>query len=1317
MKLLFTPLNRPVVDERKGIVTQGYGILVPNINVEISSVRSTGFASIMAGEGGLSSYCSHCCERYQDLFGEAIFSGKGLIDVDAFYKVLDDSLPEERILSHDILEGSFLRTGLASNVQIADGFPKKQSSYFDRLERWIRGDWQNAIFIFNNSPINRLSKFKLFDNLRRSITPVFAMLGILLDLLFPLNLAVIVSVVCLLATMAGDLFSVIRTLVSGGPSLFSRANYSGTTPGALAALVRCIIWVIMLAQTAWVNFWAICRAVWRSFVSKKGLLDWTTAAQTESSKKWHHTLARLLPTIISGLILLVFGGAWQKLLGSIILINVPFAFISSKEIEKNVKPISYKKREKLLSHASAMWQYFAEFCTQENNFLPPDNVQETPVYQIAQRTSPTNIGMMLLCFLAARDFGFIDSSELYERLNNSLNSIDKLEKWEGNLFNWYDTTNLKPLNPKYVSTVDSGNFLCSIVTLRQGLSEYTFECPELEKIRQRLTKHIEVCNLTPLYNKRRKLFHIGIDLSSDELSSSYYDLLMSEARMTGYFAIASRVIPKKHWGVLGRMIAKSGRHAGPVSWTGTMFEYFMPNIFLPAPKGTLYYEALKFCVQCQRNRVKGMKVKGKAVPWGISESGFYAFDRQLSYQYKAHGVQKLGLKRGLNSELVVSPYSTFLALSTDPDEAIKNLHLLEKLDIFGQFGFYEAIDYTHNRVSGENYAVVRSYMAHHLGMSMLSVLNVLGRNVIQKRFMADSQMACAACLLHEKIQHGASVYKDVETKEIPKTRERTEPEVKEFDKLTPTNPHIKLLSNREWSCGITDVGASVSLYRTASILRSSRDLFRRPQGVFAVVKAGKTVLPLVCALDYSSNAEFKAEFLGNEVKHYSKLDKISMSMQTSVHAHLPCEQRRFTVKNLNENEHMKGELIIYFEPSLATEAEEEAHFMFSKLFLTDEYDKNNSIRLYSRRSRNCKQSLCLALGFVEKTDYTFEANREKVLDCGWGLESLLKQDKKVFGSQRGNPDTCAAYCIPIRLAPKESKKITLLFYAGATKTEAVNGIVKMREVKGIKPNNMARGLFNGDGLDSVIANSVIPQLFYSTKDTIEAKDAITYNKRGTPALWSAGISGDYPIIYIEIFNSEDIVRAMPYVRINKTLRSIGVFTDIAIAYRDGGEYDAPIINAIREMLKKEACEHSLNVNGGVFSIDISKIENENLQAIKAAAMFIAPTTGERFEKPEPAYKPVKILPASPLLPPKKGDFYVKDCYFADGEFNIPKNEFNPTVPWSLVLCNKTFGTLVSDKALGFTWALNSRENKLTPWFNDTRTDNRGEMLILKINDK
>ena len=380
-----------------------------------------------------------------------------------------------------------------------------------------------------------------------------------------------------------------------------------------------------------------------------------------------------------------------------------------------------------------------------------------------------------------------------------------------------------------------------------------------------------------------------------KLTGSYYDLLMSEARMMSYYAVGSRQAPKKHWGALGRMLAREGRYTGPVSWTGTMFEYYMPHLLLPLYDGTLGKEAMRFCSYCQKKRVRG-----KNIPWGISESGFYAFDPQLNYQYKAHGVQKLGLKRGLNDDLVISPYSTFLLLPFEPEAALKNFDELEQMQMTGRCGFYEAADFSPERVDGQEYALVRSYMAHHVGMSMVSVCNALKGYAMQNRFMRDDRMAAARCLLEEKIPTGASVFHDVELRETPQRAQRVTSATREIMEPNPVQPQMHLLTNGEWSVAVSDCGTSVSLYRESDITWRGGDLLRRPKGIFAVARAQEETLPLCRALDYRSGAEFSAQFSHTQARLTAWSKTLVGETLIQVHPRLPCEHRRYTVKNLGE---------------------------------------------------------------------------------------------------------------------------------------------------------------------------------------------------------------------------------------------------------------------------------------------------------------------------------------------------------------------------------------------------------------------------------
>lgn len=1309
------PLNRPVVDEKRGVVTQGYGVLVPRVETELSSAGATGFSRVMADAGGLVAYDTAASDRYQDFFGRSIFSGKGLIDVQAFYRVLPGVFEPERVLSHDILEGGFLRAGFVSDVQVADGFPGREGAFLDRMHRWIRGDWQNLAYLLRSgkdekgrrkNPLGGLTRWQLFDNLRRAFTPIAAIVCLLAALFAPAPAHFLLVLGGVLCPAACHLYGAWRAVLAGGPGMFSRLYYSRVTPVAMGSLVRALVSIVMLAQTAFVSFDAMVRALWRRFVSHKKMLEWVTAAQSDIAQRPAALLKRYLPSLLAGAFFMVFGRGGLWLCGLLFLCNYPFAVFSARPGGGKRKELSWEQRDRLASYAAAAWKYYEEFCGVQDHYLPPDNVQETPVHRVAHRTSPTNIGLALLCTLAARDFSLLDSAMLCERMDHMLTSVEKLEKWHGNLYNWYDTANLRILEPRYVSTVDSGNFFCCLTALRQGLLEYAAEYPALADQAARVGKLLEQGDLSPLYNPRRRLFHIGFDAQAGELTGSYYDLLMSEARMMSYYAVGSRQAPKKHWGALGRMLAREGRYTGPVSWTGTMFEYYMPHLLLPLYDGTLGKEAMRFCAYCQKRRVRG-----KDIPWGISESGFYAFDPQLNYQYKAHGVQKLGLKRGLNDDLVISPYSTFLLLPFEPEAALKNLDELENMQMTGRCGFYEAADFSPERIDGQEYAVVRSYMAHHVGMSMISICNALKGFAMQNRFMRDDRMAAARCLLEEKIPTGASVFRDVELRETPQRAQRVTPATREIAQPNPVRPQMHLLTNGEWSTAVSDCGSSVSIYRESDITWRGGDLLRRPKGIFAVARAQEETLPLCRALDYRSRAEFSAQFSHTQALLTARTPTLAGETIIQIHPRLPCEHRRYTIKNLSR-EKQRVSLLLYLEPCLAPAREAKAHPAFSKLFLEHSFDAGNKIQLFARRPRGDGEPMCLAAGLLEDVAFHFEGAREKLLDFPDGIFTLPGAPLSL-GDGVGVGDPVCAFSVLLEIEPRAEKHVTLLLAAASTRAEAADRLLRSRREGRIVAG--APNPFYENSLDGILAAQVLPQIFYPPQETNEYLAAAQENDAGVQALWSLGISGDHPILYIQIQNAEDVARALPLIRLNRKLRRSGIPTDVAIAYREGGAYDRPVLDALRTALRRENCAESYNTPGGIHAVDLQTRSAQSILALKTAARYIAPSSAERMELPAPPFVPFAVFPVLPVQRPVEMDFCVKRGGFsAEGAFIALEK---PDVPWSLVLANLDFGTLVETGALGCTWAVNARENKLTPWFNDTRTGNRGELLFLRVKNE
>lgn len=1303
------PLNRAKINKKTKTIESGYGIIVPYIGTSLLSSGSTLFSKTVGGVCGISVYDLSAAERYQDLFSRGTFCGKGLIDVEAAYTVLEGAFRSQHILSHDILEGELLRTAYVSDVEFTDAAISNPKAYFDRQHRWIRGDWQNIIYLKKkvkaeqegrSISFDRMSKYKLFDNLRRSTTPIFTALLLILSPLFETKTGWVMAVTAVLSVMTAGVFSAARAFIRNGTPMLSRRFYSDTFPVAKADLALSLLWLMLLIQNAFTCLTAIITALSR-LVSKKNLLQWTVASDSEKSAKSTVWLKAFLPSVIGGAVMALTGNTLVVCLGILYIISPLISKKISKEKIYEKESLGPYSREKLISYAAAMWKYFDVLCGPNDNYLPPDNLQEAPVFRTAHRTSPTNIGLFLVSCLAARDLGFIDTAELAKRIDNTISSVEKLEKYKGNLLNWYNTETLKPLYPRYASTVDSGNFLCCLVTLRRGLLEYVSQCPKLKDLAGRITRLICDTDIVTFFNEKRKLFSIGTDVENDKRSESYYDLFMSEARMTAYYAISARLVTKKLWGNLSRMLSSDGNYTGPLSWTGTMFEYFMPYLFIPSYRGTLSYEALRYCSRCQRRAVRK-----KDIPFGMSESCFYAFDSKLDYQYKAHGAQKLALKKGMSADTVISPYSTFLLLPFQPQAAMKNLKKLEKHDVLGRFGFFEAIDFTPERTEEQDYCVVKTFMAHHIGMSLLSVLNTLKDNILQKRFMLDEEMSAGEFLLHEKIQPGAAVFKDVYKKEIPQRSLRVTNGVYTADSITPLMPAVRAYRNAQWSLFISDCGSGFSMYNGLCVNRRSDDLLRRPDGVIANFRINETNIPFTRCADYYSKAVFSAEFFGNYVKFTSKLGFFDCAQTVGVFSRTCGEQRVFSIRN-NTKSIVRGVLGIYFEPSLSRDADERAHPAFLKMFIDSYYDKENEIAVFCRKSRTNGETVWLAAGFFTPLNHITVFDREAVLERPNGIFSLADTAREKIEKGGSSVDKCCYFGLPVKINPKQQFTASMFILGGSNRTEVTELALKARKLGPVRNDNLAQGAFSQSSLDGIISNRVLPHIFYGKENSREHLNAVKKSNYSIYDLWKAGISGDNPIIYARVTKNDDLTRLKPYLQISEKLRKHSLKTDVVIAFDEGGEYGSPMYEKLRAQLSEFNLGYDEPGFRLVHLLDLASLPENTDRVLRAAASYIASLSGERLRLPPRLFNPVKIYSV-------RSTDNMTDDYDENGNYRIYSK---PTLPWCHSLCNMTFGTLVSDMSLGYTYAINSSENKLTPWFNDTRSDNRGEILFAKYNGK
>lgn len=1298
------PLNEPQWDD-SGLVREGYGILTPRIQTQPGSAIKTLFSRVMAGRAGSSPYDTHSKDFYQDAFGSSIFCGKGLIHRGALDALLPGRFPQNRVLSHDILEGSILRTGFVGDVAMSDSFPSGYLSWNARLTRWIRGDWQNAPWILTPIPgdearpalLPALSRWQLWDNLRRSITPLASILCLCFGAFAAGSAVWVLGLTGLLAVCLPNLWGMLASMVrrlTGHQRRYFGQTLSHTAREALGALYS----LAFLPQTAWDSLKAAVLALWRLLKSKKKLLEWTTAAQSESSHTLPGWYRRMAVTCVVGAVLAVGGqGLLFQVLGLFFLTAPALGYAAAMEKTSSRTGLGGQQREEVTAWCAQMWQFYEHYAGVGDHFLPPDNVQLAPVYRVAHRTSPTNIGMLLLSALAAADFGFLTPQQLCRRVSRVLDTVERLERWHGNLYNWYDTQTLAVLEPSFVSTVDSGNFATSLVALESGLREYAGRCPQLLDEARRVRSIIEKTDLNVFYREDKELFSIGYDPAGDTLHSACYDFLMSEARATSYFAVATRQAPKKHWNSLSRALSRQEGYVGPLSWTGTMFEYLMPHLLLPAERDTFLSEAMQYAIWAQRRRA------AKAgMPWGISESAYFAFDAQLNYQYKAHGVQKLGVKEGLDRELVLSPYSTFLAMPFVPQAAMKNLHRLQQMGLYGIYGFYEAVDCTPSRVSQPQ--ICRSYMAHHVGMSIVASCNAVFDNRMQKRFMKGAQMRCAREFLEEQLEEEYVV-----NRKIRENRPEKAPEQEfnqEYDRISPQSPRCMLYSNGEMHLLSTDCGAAQLNFRGISILRPGEDLLRAPQGIFACLEEAGAVRTLTAAPGYDGDAKRHTRFSADSVSYHLEEESLQAVQQLRVHRSLPAVQIELQLKNLARRRRELNALF-YLEPVLCRRADYQAHPAFSKLFVTARLEESSGVLLFQRRLRPGEAPAVLGVSFLDAGEFSYETRREELIGSG-GI-SLEEFPNWKFSGGGGVPDAVCAVRRTLSVPARGQGGLSLLLACAPSESEVLGIITRLRREKGIQASRAAVSPLAGDSLPKRLMFQLLPRLLYPVPRHRTSREEI-FNRLERRELWALGISGDFPIVLFEA-HTLDPMRGEAYLTALQTLREREVPFDLVFAFSK----EANTTKSERDLtalIHRGGYGELLRARGGVHLVHPTP---EQLTLLRTCSVYQALRSMERTEWIEKPYHPADWNPCLPAqIPQDGGALQTQGGVFSKGRFYVRRTT---PIPYTHVLATPVFGTQLTDRTLGFTWAVNCRENKLTPWQGDIAAPNRGEALLLRVNGK
>jgi cyclic beta-1,2-glucan synthetase len=1485
------PLNRPHFDPEKGRVVSGYGVLQPRVSFDLLASARSLFARLLTGSAGLDPYTTAVSDVYQDLFGRGTYTGKGIYDVDAFEAAVGHTFPDNHILSHDLIEGNYARCGLVTDIELLDDFPARYHAYARREHRWVRGDWQLLPWLLPSAPtggtparrpnpLPALERWKVLDNLRRSLVPpALVALFVLGWTILPgsawlwTGLALSVLALPLLLSLLGGAADLL-----GGGSWSLRLHNLRTSVGATTG--QFLLGVAFLAEQARLSLDAVGRTLYRLAVSRKHLLEWETAASTERrlgtglvhfwSVMWP---AAALAVTLGALVFFVRPGALPASapLLTAWLLSPAVAWWVSRPRRERETPLGDDERRELRRVARKTWHFFETFVGPDDHWLPPDNHQEDPGERVAHRTSPTNMGLYLLSALAAHDFGYLSLAGLATRLERAFDTFDRLERFHGHFHNWYDTRTLAVLPTPYVSTVDSGNLLASLLALRQGLREKANaphdpataragltdtlrlvaealrglepppgsprdvfrpleeavreldrllvrpmtddllgqldagaarlverlksfapslgEEPEellrwvqsfasqvsdfraeagaadlparLRRLDERAGAFAAAMDFALLYNRTRHLFSVGYNRGIGRLDSVHYDLLASEASLTSFLAVARGDVPRQHWFQLGRQLVHAAGGVALVSWGGTMFEYLMPRLFFRDYAGTLLDASWRGAVdrQIEYGRQRG-------VPWGISESGFYALDRALDYQYQSFGVPGLGLKRGLAQSLVITPYATALALMVRPHAALANLRALAAERGEGAYGYYEAIDYTreHFRDNRRRSAVVRQYMAHHQGMGLLALANALLGEPLTRRFHAEPMVRATELLLQERLPHAGPVT-EVDAREPATPPAPAEHATFMNRRLTnPDTPHpiVHLLSNGQYTVMVTNAGGGGSAWRDLAVTRWREDRTRDAWGQFLYVRDTKrnrvwsaTHQPVGTPAD-----AYEVVFSADKAEFRRRDRGIESLLEITVSPENAAEVRRLTLTNLGPRPR-ELEVTSYAEPVLLPPRADLAHPAFGKLFLETEFLPAESALLCRRRPRAADQQPLwavhvLAVDGPPVGPVEYETDRARFLGRGrtYAAPAALDPGARLSGTTGPVLDPVFSLRRRVRVAPGASVSLTFTTAVATTREEAlaladqyhdVHGTTRAFELAWAHSQVQLRHLRLSPE-EMQLYGRLAAHVIYAGPALRAPQNVLAANRQGPPGLWRHGISGDQPIVLVGVGEGDELEIVRQLLQAHAYWRLSGLQADLVILNEHPTSYLEQVQQQLQDLVRASDSHGVVDQPGGVFLRKADTLsDDDRVLLLTAARVVLAGNRGSLAAQVEGRERPTALppqlaplsqegrgvggealleapSPPSPLPRGERGDGLLFDNglggFTPDGREYVVRltEQALPPAPWINVIANEGFGFLVSEAGCGYTWAGNSQMNRLTPWSNDPVSDPPGEVVYLRDED-
>ncbi|MBQ9942815.1 MAG: DUF3131 domain-containing protein [Clostridia bacterium] len=1198
--------------------------------------------AFFTSSGAVDSYHTFVQNVYQDVFGRGSFTGKGIYRPAEFLAATKEKLPSGRILSHDLIEGELAGAAMAEDIVLFDTQPTRVSGWQKRLHRWTRGDWQLLPFLKDTS-LSLLSRWKIYDNLRSSLVPLSEMILMLVG-------ALLQNPFLMLLGLPYPFRGLLRRLI--------------TLPGKALTQLD-----------------AACRAVYRLFISRKNLLSWVTASQAESSMGLNIPSTAVM--LASGLFMLILsllpGGVLPALIPGALWLVSPLLVPFMDQPKRTLPELTEEEKESVRVLCRDTWHFFEKHVHSRTFFLPPDNVQLNPEKGPALRTSPTNIGLYLLSALAAREMGIITSAQMARRMLDTVETLEKMEKWQGHLYNWYDLNTLNPLSPKFVSTVDSGNLCGCLMACAQGVRAHLTELGDaFHSLPERLDHLAKGMNFRKLYDPDLSLFFIGFDAEANTHAPSHYDLLASECRLTSFIAVMQRQVPLKHWFSLGRQTVRRGGGAALISWGGTAFEYLMPLLLMPLYPNTLLHDGCTSAVRAQIAHEKNR-------PFGISESGYYAFDTEMQYQYRTFGLPSLSLS-GRSGGHVIAPYASMLALPFFPRAAIRNLKWMRRLSWYSEDGLYEAADYTPTRLE-QMPRLVESHMAHHQGMILCAGCNLLTSFSLVRHFMQPAAARAYSYLLCEGKQSLPPLSPALPALPPPS------PSVPDFRwTAKPMDAHALSGSGTCWL--INHQGNGVLLSHDRLWTRFFPDAPCGPQFYLRNVQTGACIRPQA-----QGNLLFENGCVRMPLHAFHTEGEMRFFV-LPLNGHAVADIR-LTNRNTLDAE---LEVISFLETARTGYFEDAAHPHFRDLSILTEPFGDDGI--LCRRLSDKVQPLLLhrLLGPVQ----SLRRQGDRLLFLGRkGTYDSPEQTTRPAEKCRFRTGATIAPCLSlrglIRLRPGESVHLQFITAEYALEADIPPNRQLLPEAALMLAAEKAAMTLQ---FLQIKAESI--PLYMKMQGALCFGTLLSHGTQAAPSLdslWRNGISGREPLCTVYLKEADKpLIRHALLSHI--LMEESGVKTVLLFVCDEGAEkYLTPVQTAVREVMDSlHGCRERIVITAGK--------EAEAIQIKPMSRLYLksgAPLSEQLAALPAPPHSaPVPPAGAAPLPPPLACQ---NPCggFTEEGDYCI----FAPTpAPWHNLLIGQRFGTLVCENAILHSFCDNSHLNRFTRKAADVHRPECAEMYTL-----